>query len=379
MAEFKITRFRYTWKGDWSGSAVTYYKDDVVFYAGSAWVCIRQHTSDVFDNAQIYTAPGNTFPSPAWSKTAEGREFLGSWTSNTRYDPGMLVMAGGNLYLCVTSHQSTTDFNTNADKFEIFATGNNFRNTWNTNTRYRVGDSVRYNGYTYQCVLEHTSGAISDGVIVGNNDAASDSTAETWGVLVENYTFVGPYATNTRYRKNDLVKYGGSILKCTLEHTSSSTPGSIINSNFTTYLSGFEFDNQWDSNTYYAIGDVVRLGGVVYVAAENNFNSQPGIGTLNDYSGLGNPAWSVVHKGINFLGEYDPQSNFQYKEGDIVRRGGALWLSLVNQYTDDSSLRSLDTSNWQIVVAAQNFAGSWRINRDYNLYDVVYYRGVQRS
>ncbi len=391
MAEFKITRFRYTWRGDWDNNSVIYYKDDVVFYRGSAWVCFRQHTSGVFDDAQTFIPAGATLPSPAWTKSVDGREFLGNWSQNTRYDPGVLVVAGGNLYLCTISHQSSTNFSTNADKFEIYATGHNFRNTWTAGTRYRVGDAVRYNGFTYQCILEHTSGTVSEGIVVGDNNATDDSTSETWSILVENYTYVGSYNTNTRYRKNDLVKYGGSILKCTIEHTSSGTPGAINNNNFVTYLSGFEYDNEYSPTTYYAIGDVVRFGGIVYVAARNNYNSQPGNTEFDDFGGLGNSDWTVVNKGIRYVGEYDYQAASQetgiggnitttggvdYKEGDIVRRGGALWVSLTNQYTDDSSLRSLDTSNWQIVIAAQNFAGSWRVGEFYNLYDIVYFRGV---
>jgi len=146
MAEFRITRFRYTWRGNWSASSVTYYKDDVIFYQGASWACIRQHVSSVFDDAQTYLPAGNTDPSPAWVKTTEGRKFLGPWTASTRYDPGVLIVDGGNLYLCIVSHQSSTNFNTNADKFEIFATGSNFRNTWAAGTRYKVGDAVRYNG-----------------------------------------------------------------------------------------------------------------------------------------------------------------------------------------------------------------------------------------
>lgn len=375
MAEFKITRFRYTWTGDWDTTVATYYKDDVVYYQGSSWVCIRQHSPTVFATDQSYTPVGETNAVPAWTKTTEGREFLGPWTSSTRYDPGVLVISGGNLYLCITSHESSTYFNTNADKFEIFATGHNFRNTWTASTRYSVGDAVRYNGYTYQCTLEHTSGTASEGIIVGNNDAIEDSTLETWTPLVENYTYVGEYQTSTRYRQNDLVKYGGSILKCITEHTSSSTPGQITNVNFQTYLSGFEFDNAWNSSTYYAVGDVVRYGGVVYTSVLNNLNSPPGNTESYDYA-PGNPAWTVVAKGIKFRGEYDPQGNVQYQEGDVVRRGGTLWVSLTNQFTDDSSLRSLDTSNWQVVIAAQNITGGWRDNQYYNLYDIAYFRGV---
>jgi hypothetical protein len=370
MAEFKITRFRYTWKDQWV-TADEYNKDDVVYYQGSSWVCIRQHTAGDFADDIAFTAPGDTNPSPAWRKMTDGRSFSGDWTADTRYDPGMLIKTGGNVYLCITAHtSSSTNFNNDAIYWEIFAVGSNFRNIWSTTTRYLVGDVVRYNGYTYQCTLEHTSGSVSDGVIAGNNDSLEDSTAETWTVAVENYTYVGEYTSFTRYRKNDLVKYGGSILKCITEHTAATN---ITNLNFETYLSGFEFDNEWNDLAYYAVGDVVRHGGVVYVAAANNTDSQPGNTELSEQA---NSDWTVIAKGTNFRGEYNPGRGTQYQEGDIVRRGGALWVSLTNQFTDDSSLRPLDTSNWQLQIAAQNFRGSWRADQNYNLYDLVYFRGT---
>jgi hypothetical protein len=372
MAEFKITRFRYIWKDQWSASEV-YNKDDVIYYQGSSWVCVRQHTSSTFAADQAYTAPGDTDPSPAWRKMTDGQTFAGEWTADTQYDPGMLIKVGGNVYLCVTAQISSTNFNSDTIYWELFAVGSNFRNTWSAATRYRVGDVIRYNSYTYQCTLEHVSGSISEGVVVGNNNTQDDSTAETWSVAVENYTYVGSYQASTRYRENDLVKYGGSILKCIVEHTSSSTVGEINNANFVTYLSGFEFENEWNVLTYYAIGDVVNYGGVVYVAAANNYASQPGSSSTFEQ---GNPSWTVITKGINFTGEYAPGEQREYKEGDIVRRGGSLWVSLVDQQTDDSSLTPLDISNWQLQLAAQSFRGSWRTDQNYNLYDLVYFRGT---
>jgi hypothetical protein len=313
MAEFKISRFRYTWQGEWDTATATYNKDDIVLYQGKAWVCIRQHAPSTFGEDQTYIPPGNTDVTPAWVKMTDGQKFLGDWTNNELYDEGVLVLAGGNIYIALATHTSAAQFATDSLKWEVFATGSNFRNTWSTATRYRVGDVVRYNGYTYECVLEHTSGTVSDGVIVGNADADADSTAETWKVVVENYTYVGEYTASTRYRLNDLVKYGGSILKCIAEHTSSSTLGLIDNTKFVTYLSGFEFDNEWNNSTYYAVGDVVRFGGIVHVAAENNINSQPGKSQQSDTI---NPAWTVITKGINFVGEYDPGSGIDYREGD---------------------------------------------------------------
>jgi len=357
MAEFKITRFRYTWTGPWDDSSVSYKKDDVVYYEGSAWVCVRAHTSSVFNDAQTYTAVGDTNPSPAWVKMSDGREWKGNWATGTRYDPGAIILVGGHLYLCISSHVSSSQFVSDISRWDLLATGNNFRNTWSATTRYRVGDIIRYNGYTYQCTTEHTSGSTID--------------ETNWGVVVENYSFVGVWAESVVYRKNDLVKYGGSILKCTEDHTASS---SIDNTKFETYLPAYEFHNEWNSSVFYAIGDVVKKGGTYYIAQTNNSNSEPGISEA--YSS-GNPSnWAVIDKAVSWEGEYDSGSNRKYYQGDLVRRGGTLWISLTDQLSDDSSLTPFDTSNWEIVISSYNFTGAWRTDENYNQYDTVYYRGV---
>jgi len=372
MAEFKITRFRYTWKGDWT-TTTAYNKDDVVYYSGSSYVCIRQHTSSSFNTEQSYLPPGETLVSPAWVKSVDGRQFNGEWSSSTQYFLGDLVLSGGNVYLCVGGHTSQNDFNDDIVYWEVYAVGSNWRNNWSQNSIYRVGDVVRYSGYTYQCILGHTAGTINEGIISGNNDDSTDSTFETWKVAVENLSYVGSYQTNIRYRENDLVKYGGSILKCIVEHTSSGTPGDLTSANFETYLSGFNYHSNWSSSEYYATGDVVQHGGVIYVAAENNTNIVPG----PDQSGDQNTQWLVIQDGISFKGLYDSQSPGGYNRGDVVRKGGSLWVSLVNQSQQaDSTLVSEDTSNWKYVLQTSNFAGTWHANEVYQLYEAVYYRGL---
>jgi hypothetical protein len=373
MAEFRISRFRYTWEGNWT-TAVTYNRDDVVYYRGSAWVCIRQHTSSAFNADLTFIPSGQTLATPAWVKMSEGRSFQGPWTTNTLYEANALVLHGGNLYICLSSHTSATYFNTNINNWEVFAIGHNFRNTWTASDRYLVGDVVRYNGYTYQCVLEHVAGSVNNGIVVGNNDAVDDSTAETWQTLVENYNYVGTYSIDFRYRKNDLVKYGSSILKCITEHTSSGNINGIVTANFITYLPGFEFDSQWNSSAYYSAGDVVQWGGLLYLAVTFNQNSQPGVSLPNFEQN--NPAWQIIVRGTSFEGEYDPDSNRLYKNGDVVRKGGVLYKSLTEQFADGSSLEIYDNSNWEVILPGYNFRGTWRNNEEYYEYDIVYFRGV---
>ena len=72
MSEFKINKFRYTWRGNWVTNTL-YKKDDVIKYGGGSWVCIRGHTSAAnFNNDLNFTFPGDTSPSPAWEKMTDG-------------------------------------------------------------------------------------------------------------------------------------------------------------------------------------------------------------------------------------------------------------------------------------------------------------------
>jgi hypothetical protein len=126
----------------------------------------------------------------------DGQKFLGDWNSATLYDEGVLVLSGGNVYIAVTTHTSAAQFATDILKWEVFATGSNFRNTWSAATRYRVGDVVRYNGYTYECVLEHTSGTVTDGVIVGVGVNETPGAGELVGVIVGVTVTVGVTETD---------------------------------------------------------------------------------------------------------------------------------------------------------------------------------------
>ena len=72
-------------------------------------------------------------------------------------------------------------------------------------------------------LLNTPSGSTSQGAEIGNQDGDDDSTQELWEIVNEGIQYVGTFTAATRYRVNDLVKYGGSILRCTYGHTSGSS------------------------------------------------------------------------------------------------------------------------------------------------------------
>jgi hypothetical protein len=78
MAEFKLGRIRFVWKGDWSAST-TYYKDDVVSYGGRTYLCVKGHTAD----SDFYTDL-DVIPTK-WNQFSDGVEWKGEWQQLTLY------------------------------------------------------------------------------------------------------------------------------------------------------------------------------------------------------------------------------------------------------------------------------------------------------
>ena len=362
MAEFRISRIRYTWRNAWS-TATVYNRDDVIRYGGSTWICQRQHTASAFAADQIYLANQNdTQPTPAWLKMTDGYAWRSGWAQSTLYNPGDIALYGGVIYLCVASHTSQATFDANIADWAVYLSADNWRTAWLPNTRYGIGDVVRYNGTVYRCIVGHTSSTTALGLEIGNNDTEDDSTGELWEVVYEGIQYVGVWAAATRYRENDLVKYGGSILRCTVGHVSSAN---ITNANFVTEFPGFNFYQEWTNSVYYAVGDVVRHGGYLYVASSNN--------TASDTPSEDSANWSILSKAVNFQGAWDDSVN--YKIGDLVRRGGNLYIATADTTSDGSSLNYLDAGQWEIATTGQAWRGGWDSGQTYSVNDLVIYLG----
>ena len=363
MAEFKISRIRYTWKNEWAADSTTYNKDDVVRYGGSTWICLRQHTASTFDADQsYYNSPSDTQPTPTWLKMTDGYAWRGNWSSITLYNPGDLALYGGVIYICITSHTSVSLFDNSLANWAVYLSAENWRSAWAPATRYGIGDIVRYNGIVYRCIVGHTSSTTNLGLEIGNNDTEDDSVGELWQVYYEGIEYKGVWTASTRYRQNDLVKYGGSILRCVTGHVASSN---ITNENFVTEFSGFNFYQTWSSAVYYAVGDIVRYGGYLYIAAANHVNSSS---ITEDVVN-----WNVLSKATDFMGTWS--ANVDYKVGEVVRRGGNLYIAIAVQQNDGSTLDYLDASNWEIVTTSQAFRSAWTVGQTYGLNDLVVFKG----
>jgi hypothetical protein len=262
----------------------------------------------------------------------------------------------------VTSHTSQATFDESLTNWAVYLSADNWRTDWEADTRYGIGDVVKYNGIVYRCIAGHTSASAELGLEIGNNDNQDDSTGELWETVYEGIEYVGTWTAAIRYRVNDLVKYGGSMLRCVIAHTSDSA---INNDNFVTEFPGFSFSEIWSDSEYYAVGDIVRHGGYLYVANANNYQQNPAADDVTQ--------WNLLSKAANFSGTWNADTN--YKTGDLVRRGGNLYVATADTTNDGSSLDYLDAGNWELVTEGQNFRGAWTEDATYGVNDLIIYLG----
>ena len=366
MAEFKISRIRYTWRGTWDTNT-SYNRDDVVNYGGSSWVCFRQHTASAFLSDQEFLAnPNDTDFTPAWRKMTDGRVFRSNWQVATVYAAGDIVINGGNLWLCVDDYTSTGNFDDNIVNWALYVEAAAFKQEWTEGIRYGQGDVVKYNGIVYRCIQGHTAADAENGL-------EQDQTK--WQIYFQGIEYRGEWATGTRYRVNDLVKFGGTVFRCKQGHTPGvdSTLNFDIEQHWEVEFPGFQYSDEWDETTVYQIGDLVRHGGWLYYSLTNNYDSNPSTSIYQIEDREDPIDWQIAAKGINFRGDWSASSS--YKTGDLVRRGGNTYVALLDTTDDGSSQDYLDSTNWELLTVGQNWRNFWQENRRYSVNDIVIYLG----
>jgi len=333
MAEFKLGRIRFVWQGDWSAGA-TYVADDVVSFGGKSYICIQNHTSSAEFNTDFESAI------PKWDIVSDGTSWKGDWEPEVEYAPGDVVKYGANVFICETGHTSATyaapdylGLEENIDDWTEFATSFDWKSDWSNSTRYKINDLVRYGGYVYVCNTAHVSAA--------TDNAGLEADQSKWTLFSDGLVYTGEWTTTTRYRVNDLVKYGGNIWIATAAHNS--TDFESDEANWESFIEGFEFEDSWNSTANYQVGDTVTYGGYVYVAKTNNTNSQPTANPLD---------WDVFTTGFKFQGDWAVLT--EYKVGDVVRLGGATYVAIL----DNNGQEPPENTYWSRLNSGINWTNS---------------------
>ena len=425
MADFKLSRIRFNWKGNWSGGA-DYIVDDMIHYNGYTYVALRTHTSADFYNDLAGT--DKTPAQPKWKKQSEGVSWKKDWSTSTLYSVGNIVKYGASVYQCTESHTSSGTLASGTDglvaditKWTLVAVSSaDWKYNWTVSTLYRINDLVRYNGKVYKCTAQHVSAVT---ILLG-----LEADQAKWTVLSDSDTWRATWAIGTRYKVNDIVKYGGIVYKCITGHTSADNTalgleedqakweiqisgieykslwtgevrykvndivkrgGNLMKcivghtatagdngfqtdyatSKWSIYLPGTEYDSVWDNGVYYQSGDLVLYGGYIYKAVTFNTNKAP-----SQYTG----DWNLTFEGYKFRGDWnlagsEDSADINYLTGDIVRLTGTLYIAI-----QDSTNLQPDQwpTYWEKLVDGRNFRNFWEDNTEYYQGDIVTWAGT---
>jgi len=319
MAEFKLGRIRFVWKGDWS-SSTQYYKDDVVKFGGRTYICEVGHVA-----ASDFYTDLNYSPT-RWNQMTDGTDFVGDWNPSTTFKVNDIVKYGGRLYICTTPHTpsaggaiaqdageaATNGLEADISNWDAYAEGIDFKGSWSTSIRYKVNDVVVYGGIQYICTGGHTSSSTLD--------LGLEEDTAFWTEFAEGVDYKGDWsASGTRYKLNDVVKYGPGLYICLTPHTSSAS-FQADEGNWQIFVKGFEYESEWDILTDYQIGDIALYGGNQYIALTNH------VGTIPTTSG--NSDWQLFTEGFSFKNSWSFGTD--YKIGEVVVKNGYTYISVTD-------------------------------------------------
>jgi hypothetical protein len=189
MAEFKLGRLRFVWKGTWA-TATAYVKDDIVRYGGISFVCVSGHTAAANFDTDLNA--------DKWQKMAVGIEWkTNPWTPDALYKEGDVVRYGGKVYVCTDNHtaDSTLDggfyIDETANRWDLLSDGQEWQGDWATSTYYKLGDIVKYNSFTFVCKTPHTSAATAA--------LGLETDSGKWDTYGEGFKWRNTWAPTTRY------------------------------------------------------------------------------------------------------------------------------------------------------------------------------------
>jgi hypothetical protein len=301
MAEFKLGRLKFVWKGQWASSA-TYVKDDIVRHGGKSYVCVQGHVA----GGTLYS------DSAKWELMNDGFAWKNTYTTATYYKVNDIVAYGGSTYICTTAHTSTSTLN--PSYWDIFAKGVEVEESWDNAVEYQIGDVVSYGGYTYYAL------EANDGVV-------PTSDVDVWRPFVEGLNNRGAWVASGSgvlpYKTGDLVRYGGNQYLCIADAT---TQNPYNTDYWELFSQGFAWQQNWTSGTAYKVNEAVKSGTSTYICIQ-----------AHTASSLNSPSADTVHAYWDTLAD-GSASAVVTVQGDTIYRDGSgaqrLPIGALVSYTD---------------------------------------------
>jgi len=133
MADFRLGRLKFNWRGAWAASTA-YVIDDIVSFKGNTYVCVVNHTSAASETS--WASTDLNIATPRWQLHVPGVRIMGVWTPNTFYAKNDLISYGANQYLCQVNHTSSANqnlfYSTDLSNWSLYTSNTRYQGEWTT-------------------------------------------------------------------------------------------------------------------------------------------------------------------------------------------------------------------------------------------------------
>jgi hypothetical protein len=340
MADFRLGRLKFNWRGAWAASTA-YVIDDIVSFKGNTYVCVANHTS-----AASETSWANTdlnIATPRWQLHVPGTRMMGEWSPNTFYAVNDLVSYGAVQYLCTADHTAAANenlfYSSDLSNWDVYTTSTTFKSDWQAGTWYKENDIVKYGNTLYLTTQYHTSGISFD--------------ATKFSVYLESFNFENSWSNSEEYQPGDVVNFGGYTYiaetintgkQPNLYNQPDNTQTPAIPADWSILTTGFTVKGEYDPTTIYVPGDVVQFGGNTFVKTATG-----AAGVDPDVTS----AWDLVARGLNFRGPWNNGNT--YEINDVVSVGTSSFVALQSSINIDPIVDNQGAgSNWAALAQGES-------------------------
>jgi hypothetical protein len=376
MAEFKIGRLRFNWKGEWTPST-DYIKDDVVRYGGNSFVIKETHTSstnfyddygsdptdlkvtvarNTGDTADVFYINGREKTS---INLRQGRTYIFNQDDASNVSGGASAMP---LFI------SDTDDGTNNDGIRysgrvtyyidrVAVTEDAYISSFSGASRREV--RITIDEFTPASLFYFANGTASAGAGIST---ASKAKLE---LMLEGKTFYSDWTVNTGYKEGDIVVYNANVYVCIQSHSSAATETLGLEAdqqNWKKIVQSNNWIGSWTGGTRYIVNDIITYGPTVYRCttahtASTNFTDD-------------SANWEIVLQESSYRNDWI--TSRLYRVNEVVKFGGTLWKSNAQHL---STTFQNDLSNWDVYIDGLEFDNAWSASAYYQIGDVVRYGG----
>jgi hypothetical protein len=263
MAEFRLGRLKFNWRGEWTPSTA-YVIDDVAQIGGNVYVCTINHTSAT--TADGWYSTDFNIGSPRWQLMVPGVDSVGIFTSGTYYGPNDVVAYGGVLYRTLTPHVGTAF---TSAYFTPYVEGFGNVQPFSTTSSYKLRDVVNFSGNAY---VAATTG-------IGATTSTPNLDPESWDLMVSGISTsgIGTWSAlglndTTPYPQGSVVTFGGntyiaiaSSVPISVKPEGDSTFIGTSTDNWSLIAHGLRNAGTWSTSTTYYRNEVVTYTSSSYI------------------------------------------------------------------------------------------------------------------